>query len=154
MGRKPVEAKMEDGKVKVIITLEVSREHLVQDPLDAFWTLKEECLRQFLKVAEDHILEEYRDPPHVVLRTKRRKLKTMNGQVEFSYRVLAPKGRPTKTVAPLLERLNITYGQSCSPKLSRTIEELSMRFSTREVSFILKLFGISLSHTMVHRKRT
>jgi len=65
MGRKSFEAKMEDGKVKVIITLEVSREHLVQDPLDAFWTLKEECLRQFLKIAEDYILEDYKTPPHV-----------------------------------------------------------------------------------------
>ncbi|RKX45838.1 MAG: hypothetical protein DRP27_03075 [Thermotogae bacterium] len=140
-------------KVKITIVLEISKERLVRDPLGAFWELKQECLCQFLKVAEDHILEGYRDPPHVVLRTKRRKLKTMSGQIEFSYRVLAPKEEPDKAMAPLLERLNVAYGQSCSPKLSKTIDKLSRRFSTREVSFILDLFGIPLSHTTVQRRR-
>jgi hypothetical protein len=99
---------------------------------------------QFLMAAEEKIISSYYKG-YKVVKTVRRKLKTIVGEIEFKYRVLTD-GK--KVISPLFDSFGLKKRQRVSEDLKSCAKELVVDQSYRKSCEIFSTMkGVKISHS-------
>jgi len=101
---------------------------------------------QYLEQVELKLIAPYIKSGYKIVRRRKRKLKTVYGEIELSYREL----RCGKDVVkPLIERMGLEKWQRVDSNLKSQAVSIALDHTYRETSKILEGFDIKLSHQSV-----
>jgi len=113
------------------------------------WLMKQEkkILIEVLKSVDKQISKEYVSQGYRVIRTHKRKLKTIFGTIVFRYRVLR-KG--DNNIIPLLDLLNLSRGQKVSNFLKSLTAFAAVEYPYRKVErMISDMREVDISHASI-----
>jgi hypothetical protein len=110
--------------------------------------IEQEVVQYYLEKLELRLIEPYIKAGFKIVRRRKRKLKTLHGEIEFKYRELR---RGKEVVKPLLEAMGIKKWQRVSNDLKKRAVSIALDHTYRETSKIFEEFGVKLSHQSVRR---